>query len=51
MLIIEGLFYATFPNHIRRIMAQLIIMQTPQLKGIGIAMILVGVSLVYSNLH
>ena len=47
ILVIEGLLYALLPDSMRRIMAQILIMQTPQLKAMGIVMTLCGISLIY----
>ena len=47
IFIIEGLLYALFPNHMRRMMAQILLLHTHQLKVMGISMVLMGVSLVY----
>jgi uncharacterized protein YjeT (DUF2065 family) len=47
MFVIEGFLYAVFPDTMRRMMAQIMILHDKQLKAFGIGMILAGVTLVY----
>jgi len=47
MFVIEGLFYALFPDTMRRIMAQMMVMQNRHIKAFGIGMVLGGVTLKY----
>ncbi|MGB1077283.1 MAG: DUF2065 domain-containing protein [Bdellovibrionales bacterium] len=47
IFVIEGLLYALFPDAMRRMLAQIIVMQTPQLKSTGIITALIGVNIVY----
>lgn len=46
VLVIEGLIYAIFPDQVRKMMAMAVMMPVNQLRSVGLAMALVGLTIV-----
>ena len=47
VLVIEGIFYAAFPEGMKRLMAQVLTVPAPVLRSVGLAAAFLGVGFVW----